>query len=76
MTEFLLVVLIALGVALSTQWIQPRFLATSLGTRLQTSQAGALLTTTAVVLIGVLASAFIIGLVTKDKSISISTSGT
>lgn len=73
MTEFVLVVLIALGVALSTQWLQPRFMATNFGTKLQQSKAGALLTTTLVVLVGVLASAFVIGLATKDRSIAIST---
>jgi len=65
--EILLVFLIAIGVALTSQYLQPRFLATSWGAKLQTSKAGSVFATSLVVLTGIVASAFLIGLFTRSN---------
>lgn len=71
MSELLLVLLVALGIAAVSNWLQPRFMATTFGAKLQTSQAGILVASALVILAGIFASTLILGLFTDRDEVVI-----
>lgn len=71
MSELILVILVALGIAAVSNWLQPRFMATTFGTKLQTSQLGILFASALVILAGIFASTLILGLLTDRDEVVI-----
>ncbi len=69
--EVLLVILISLGVATATTYLQPRFMATSFGAQLQTTQFGQILGTMIIVVAGIFLSTLVLGLLTDRDEVII-----